>query len=342
MPQTTFFTAAVLFCIATSIEAQAVQAVRGVGQAAEASADSATQAVAATLTEQLGVLRVYYEATAGVTGPPAIYRGRLGGLVELAEEALRLKDDPERFRRAIVAYNEAAARFARPVAPNAAISDVREFAALAGPGVLGVPTPGVHIIVPDVVFTIGPDVVLLRDPVYSVGVSTNLLGSAIGSAVGVLGSDKLRDYFKNNVSAGTAVPTGGENKLTAQIGLGLGGARIRSVTFWPVINIEQADTADTRTPRALVVKRPTAGSWSAPTFTIAVVPFSPADFKRRVEAGGLVPIVTLGARLPYYYASDPFSTLAALFTNDRSDFERAGVARFSVGVVFPLLRITPP
>jgi hypothetical protein len=59
----------------------------------------------------------------------------------------------------------------------------------------------------------------------------------------------------------------------------------------------------------------------------------------RVKAGRLSPVFTLGVILPYYYPNDPFSTVAALFSDKRGSFQKSGKVRFQVGVFFPLQKV---
>jgi hypothetical protein len=170
--------------------------------------------------------------------------------------------------------------------------------------------------------------------VSSFTVATNLLGAAVGSVFDALGSESLQKYFAKNVAAGTSIPSGSRNTLTAQVGLGLGKRDIWKVTLWPAINFEQTDTADSRTPLDLRTRRAGQQVWSAPTFALGIVP--PKLRMAGVDRLTLIPIV--GVRVPHYYPGDPFSALAALFTTKRSDFIRSGGLVYSVGVSMPLER----
>jgi hypothetical protein len=164
-----------------------------------------------------------------------------------------------------------------------------------------------------VVFTIGYDHSWGTgfSSVSSFTVATNLLGATAGSIFDALGSKSLKDYFSRNVAAGTSIPSGSRNTLTAQIGLGLGKRDIWKVTLWPAINFEQTDTADTRTPLELRTRNPGQKVWSAPTFALGIVP--PALKTPLLDRLTFIPIV--GVRVPHYYPGDPFSALAALFTS---------------------------
>lgn len=187
-----------------------------------------------------------------------------------------------------------------------------------------------------VVFTVGYDHSWGKgfSSVSSFTVATNLLGAAAGSVFDAIGSKSLKDYFSKNVAAGTSIPSGSRNTLTAQIGLGLGKRDVWKVTFWPAINFEQTDTADTRTPLDLRTRNPNQKIWSAPTFALGIVP--PALRKPVLDRLTFIPII--GVRVPHYYPGDPFSALAALFTTKRSDFVRSGGLVYSIGISMPLER----
>jgi hypothetical protein len=206
-----------------------------------------------------------------------------------------------------------------------------------------IPAPAITTAVPDVVFVVGGDVTRLRAPergsVFSLGVATNLLGAAVGSAFDALGSSTLKDYFSNNISIGPAVPTSGPHKISSQLGLGLGEVRIGPVTLWPDINLEQLDTADLRVPPDVISKKPSEQSWSVPSFGLGV-PLG-KTFLERVKAGKLVAILTFGYKVPYYFPGDSFTALGALFSTRRNDYVRRGPGTFSVGLSVPLLKVKP-
>lgn len=187
-----------------------------------------------------------------------------------------------------------------------------------------------------VVFTVGYDHSWGKgfSSVSSFTVATNLLGAAAGSVFDAIGSESLKDYFSRNVAAGTSIPSGSRNTLTAQIGLGLGKRDIWKITLWPAINFEQTDTADSRTPLDLRTRSPNQKVWSAPTFALGIVP--PALRKPVLDRLTFIPIV--GVRVPHYYPGDPFAALAALFTTKRSDFVRSGGLVYSIGISMPLER----
>jgi hypothetical protein len=195
----------------------------------------------------------------------------------------------------------------------------------------------------DVVFTLGAG--LSAGPgkeIGSGGFNTNLIGAAAGAVFDAIDATPLKDYMLNNVSAGTAIPFNGSTKLSAQITLGFGGLDLGKAQIWPVVGLEQTDTADARTPRALVTRNPSAGNWSSPLFAVGLVPMSLTKTQENLGKGKLVPIISIGLRIPYYYPNDPFSALVALFTNKRSDYVKEGKVRFEAGITIPLTRVRAP
>jgi hypothetical protein len=202
----------------------------------------------------------------------------------------------------------------------------------------------------NVVFTAGFDVSFSkkRGPVTTDGrtttssfsIATNLLGAAAGSAFDAIGAEGMKTYLTQNIAAGTAIPAGRRNSLTAFVGLGLGQYSVGSITLWPVINIEQTDTADTRTPTALRTSKADQQTWSAPTIGLAIV--LPEGWYKKASLGkaGLIP--TIGIRIPHYYPGDPFGALGALFSTKRADYVRAGSAVYTVGVALPLTKAPTP
>jgi hypothetical protein len=193
---------------------------------------------------------------------------------------------------------------------------------------------------PDVVFVVGSTVTLGQgSTVAQAEISTNLLGAAAGTAFDAIGSTPLKEYFQDNLAVGTAFPYGGQHKLTAALGVGLGGLRIGSFAVWPAINIEQVDSGDTRVPASVKAGSPSSANWSSPILSVAVSPWDLTKIAERVKAGRLSPVFTLGVILPYYYPNDPFSTVAALFSDKRGSFQKSGKVRFQVGVFFPLQKV---
>lgn len=210
----------------------------------------------------------------------------------------------------------------------------------------GAPVPGSSILVPDVVFSIGPELNTfsgrgIKYGIYSFGISTNLLGAVVGSAFDALGSTALKDYFTENISVGTAIPFSKSGNLTTQLGLGLGGINLNKITIWPILHIEQVDSDDVRLPVGISKLNSDAKNWSSPLISVAILPFSKSEVQDRLEAGKLVFIPVVGLRLPFYYPGSHFSSLGALFTEDRAKYERSGGTQLIISITIPLLRVKP-
>ncbi len=205
---------------------------------------------------------------------------------------------------------------------------------------LAAPTPLFKV--PDVVFVIGTTMTIGQGKaVGQAEFSTNLLGAAAGTAFDAMGSDALKEYFQDNLAVGTAFPFGGRHKLTAALGVGLGGLKLGRFAIWPAINIEQVDSGDARVPSAIRAGSSSSANWSSPIISIAVSPWDLSNIAGRVQAGRLTPVFTAAVRLPYYYPNDPFSAVAALFSDKRGDYQKSGKLQFQVGVFFPLQKVKP-
>lgn len=302
-------------------------------------------------------------------------RSATADLRQRVEDALAARGDATRFAaafrdvqygtvrlRAVFAAKRAsvsaAAAFANDSARKVAALRTEQFAqsenslSAASAQILsgGVGTPAASILVPSVVFTVGPTYDLpmksstafagTQRGVTAIAVSTNLLGAAAGSAFSGLGADKFGSYLTDNISVGTAVPTSGATRISADLSLGLGGATIgRWLTLWPVIQIQQLDSADARIPVRAALGNVDSHQWSVPSFAIAFVFGTEETIKKRLESGQLVVIPIVGIQTPYYYPGDSFTALAALFTSRRSSFVRAGPSRLSLGFAIPLLKV---
>lgn len=248
-----------------------------------------------------------------------------------------IPDNFEAFDKELNEYNiaEGILRSTALIAPIIELNIPEPAAEIAGQ-----PVPGSSILVPDIVFSIGPEINTFSNrSVWSFGISSNLLGAVVGSAFDALGSTALKNYFTDNISIGTAIPFGQLGNLTSQLGLGLGGINIRKIMLWPVLHIEQLNANDVRLPTGLNIINPDAKNWSSPLFSIAILPFSKEKVQDRLQQGKLVPIPVFGLRLPFYYPGSHFSSLGALFTDDRANYERRGGVQFLFGITFPLLKI---
>lgn len=203
------------------------------------------------------------------------------------------------------------------------------------------PIPQISSLIPDVVFTAGVDYTMgaSTNGLLGVALSTNLLGAAAGTVFKAIKSEGLQSYFTDNLSAGPAFPIHGDHKISAQVGLGLGGVDLGVTHIYPVLNLESTDSADIRVPRAVVQRVPGEANWTTPVVSLAIIPGSRDAFIKKVSAGKFAWVITASVRLPYFYPGDPFSGLAALFTDDREKYEKAGDAAFALGVAVPLLRV---
>lgn len=341
--------------------AQAIQAVRSVGAVATELQETRRDSVFATIARKVGRYEVYSDVLQPNASPTVQpIRDQLRVTIRLGNRAIERGPGDQAFLANALAFQAADERLAEllrlgqgrqsTLLENQQLNDALGFSQTA----IIVPQSGV--LVPGVVFSVGQEVSfpLGKEPPYPLSITTNLLGATAGSAFDLLGASTLAEYFTNNVSAGTGIPTHGKTKLTGEVGLGLGSAAIpahefgkarhRSPAFmiWPVLAMEQTDTADSRIPPSVVASDPQQGAWTTPTFSIAVVIGTKEGFIKRVGSGQTLLIPTLGVRFPYFYPGDPFTALAALFTNKRTQFQRAKHPQFTVGVDVPFLRLTPP
>jgi len=324
----------------SSASSQAIQAIQNtdlrVATASPAMSATQRQAIGLALQEYRQALGV---AGTGLTGTEADARTLLETLIRRGDEVLAaIPGDPQ--RDALTRYRTAEAAFFS----SAGQRSVPAFSGLPRvSSVQGLPVPGTATLVPDIVFSVGPEFYSgATNSLTTIGISSNLLGAAGGAVFDALGSATLKDYFSKNVSVGTAFPTNGDNKkLSAQLGLGLGGINLRAITIWPVLNFEQTDREDGRVPTSIKEGAPDEKNWTSPIFSVAIVPFATKALEDRLRAGKLVPIPVLGVRLPYYYPGDVFTALGAVFTSKRADYVSSGKAQFIIAVSLPLLRIQP-
>lgn len=181
-----------------------------------------------------------------------------------------------------------------------------------------------------------------RAGAHSVAIATNLLGAAVGGAVTLTGAEELKGYLKENVAVGTAIPLGGTKKLSGFVQVGLGRVSLRRLTLWPVLSVEQLDTADLRLPRQLLARDPGADRWSVPGFGLGITLGSLDDLRRRVGGGKAAVVLSLGVTLPYYSSGNPFSAIADLLTGRFGGYEKVGRVSYRVGLGIPIVRVRPP
>jgi hypothetical protein len=333
------FTMQLLAWVSEDAPAQAVQAARGT---------TTDRVVESTTGGRAFARRVLDDATnaAALAREEADQEIR-SALERVAIAARRVQSSPEH------AFVDEYRGFARALDRACAVTahDVRFAAFRAVAACTSVPeggiaestaqVPAIFNRVRDVVFTIGYEGAFERgdQPSYDgVSLGTNLLGAAVGTGFDALGSESLKNYFMNSLSAGVTIPSGSDTRMSGALGVGLGGIDFRGISFWPTLSFEQLDTADARVPRDLIADSPEESRWSQATIGVAIA------YPRLVErvAGGQVGfILTLGLRLPHYYPGDTFSAVGAVFSSKRTDFRREGRSQFTIGVAVPLLKVTP-
>ena len=325
--------------------AQAVQTYRSVGLRTSDLRDSAT-VYAKQVSEKLveyALRSAVIEAVPRTASERPVAEGLLrllGQATDPAKQALSAVSDPELFFRRYTILTAFDASMKTQSARDSQGNDVslNTLAPTRTEVVLSA-TPVLHKI-PDVDFVMGATVTRGEgSTIGSFELSTNLLGATAGAAFEAIGSEPLKEYFLDNITAGTAFPTGGEARLSATLGIGLGTLRVGKVGIWPALNIEQADSSDVRVPRGIVAANPNESNWSSPLISIAIAPWDLETIRNRLNHNKLAPVFTIGLRLPYYYPNDPFSALAALFSSKRSDYQKAGKVRVQFGVFFPLMRV---
>jgi hypothetical protein len=195
-------------------------------------------------------------------------------------------------------------------------------------------------VVPDVVFVAGPGLAATSGgTILDFALSSTLLGAAAGAVFDAIGAKPVADYLKDNVAAGFAIPRK-QRKITSVASVSIGHFRIADRVVLPTLGVEEMDTTDERIPRSLAANPGARASWASPVFTLAIVPFTAKQLEERACKGQLIPVPTLGVRMPHFYPGDAFETVAALFSSNRSKFERAGSARLVIGLGIPLYRIT--
>lgn len=252
---------------------------------------------------------------------------------ELARATLDAEHDPERFLRRLRVLRA----YLEGLEQSGELRRIRDGSSAPGFSIRAAPSELFKV--PDVAFVIGATLMVGKGTtVGQAEVSTNLLGAAAGAAFETMGATALKEYFEDNLAVGTAFPFGGEHKLAAVLGVGLGGLRVGRFSIWPAINIEQADSGDHRVPDA-IRSLGTSANWSSPMLSVAVSPWDLSAINAGVKEGKVMPVFTLAVRLPYYYPNDPFSAVAALFSDKRGDYQKKGKAQFQVGVYFPLQRL---
>lgn len=198
---------------------------------------------------------------------------------------------------------------------------------------------------PETNFTIGYGVSLRdgRDPIHGFSIGTNLMGAAAGGAFDLVGIKALRDYFVNNASNAISLPVDGAEKLSVDLGLGLGEVRLKGTRLWPVLGIRQFDREDPGIPESVVAGEPDQSTWAVPYIGLGIL-LRAEQAEQKLKTGSkdtVFPVVAVGATLPYYYAGDMFSALGALFGEKISDYQRVGDTTLFVSLSIPLFPTEP-
>ncbi|MEO7964948.1 MAG: hypothetical protein ABIT38_13680 [Gemmatimonadaceae bacterium] len=344
-----------------ALHAQGVQAARGIARMTEERFDAQARRAKALVRDEVEQYRLV-ASLAAPSAPRFIAsneeeRRQLSVayvwaslLVGQGETLLHSDDDRALFRELFERYK--ATRKSEAVAASATIN-MLSMSTSAAVEIESIVLPPLTTLVPDVAFTVGPEFGFGRTNSGAVAIGTNLVGAVASSAFSALGSEALQKYFQDNVAIGTSLPTNGSKKISAQLGLGLGSFRIGNrstivngkpatearLQFWPVLQVEQHDTADAQVPRDLVTRFAKEKTWTSPVIAVAIVGYSSEKLEQRAKDGKFVLIPVVGVRLPYFFPGDVFSALTALFSEHRSDFERAGKAQFVVGLSLPVPRL---
>lgn len=317
--------------------AQMTQALRGAATPNEEAVKRAIEEIVATVSHEKAFME-HQLHDSNPTLSPAATKALLKAIVE-ADLLLAAEDDIGRFQRRFVHYT--IARDALTSYTTIRISSVSPSYVAATNELLS--NPQIGLLVKEVVFTLGGEISMGDDvpPVQALQLDTNLLGAAAGNLIGGLGSKDLKEFLTNNIGGTVSFPTANSNKLGGQISVGLGGISFRNFTIWPTLGMEQLSGEDDRIPES-IREGLTEENSSAPEISIGIIAMTIAEFQKKLKAGGLVPVFSLSVRLPFYYPGDSYSALGALFTNDRSKFDKAGKVQFQFGVSFPIRKVDPP
>ena len=265
------------------------------------------------------------------TTAPASFVDATADLPDRAAAVLAVRDDPREFFRRYRALRGETRATAAALVPEAR---ARGQAMLPNPG------PGV-LVGEALAFTIGYDVAGgSRGSAQQLSLTTNLLGAVAGTAAAAVDASTLADYFQTSISAGAALPVGGGGgRLGAQLGLGLGRLSLGDVELWPVLAMEQVDSAARRVPTEVLARAASQEQWATPVLGIGV-PLVPASrLRAHLAAKRLLPVLSVGARFPFYYPGNVFQAIGAVFSDGRSGFVRQGRAQFTASIGVPLFRL---
>lgn len=193
------------------------------------------------------------------------------------------------------------------------------------------------------VFAVGSSISDFSVGTQTFDISTNLIGTLVASISGSLGAaDDLKSFLAKNIALGIGFPRKSVRSIETAFSVGLGSANIGKRAIWPVLAMQQLDTTASDIPSTVRALEPTQSTWSVPYLGVGFTLMDRAAAKKRLEDGGFLPVISVGVRLPYYYAGSAGGAFGALFTTNGHRFVGSKSAIFSIGVSVPLLRNDAP
>ena len=301
--------------VLTPLDAQAALAVRNISQ--DTVVDPAV--ISARMNAVVAELDLYTRGDPPDTLRPLIDSTRA---LALRTPTVRSRAVREEMARRVLAQL-ATIRASLPAAMTSGARAVRARAT-------GAPSPGVFILVPDVVFTFGYSYSAINSGhANTAEIETNLIGAAAGVVFDALGEERLGKYLKDNLGVGTGFPLDTGARLTGSAGIALGQTVVGRVRLLPALTVEELDAHDMRVPEELRTALPNEKSFSLPALSVTVVPGT-------AFVGRLLPLITVGYVAPQYFPGGPFNAVAALFSSKRSDYRRVGSSGWTLGIAVPL------
>jgi len=272
----------------------------------------------------------------------SLYHAGAAGLKELVAEATAalIADDEAIFDLKI---NSLLARERRMLSETPGLLRSGETLADRLAVTMALVDPIAHVLVPDVVFGLGAGWQIRESKdAKELAIGTNLLGAGVGTVLGAIGSDKLKQYMLDNMVTGFAVPRGPGFRMSGHLSLGLGHVKFSKDHFaWATLNLEQMQRADARIPSEAVQADTAARSWTVPTLSVGFSLCGLEKLRKRIADGDPTLLFTVGISVPHFYPDNALKTLVALFTDDRKNFVRAGQVRVSLAAYVPLMPFKP-
>lgn len=338
-----------LACPTAAVAAQGTQASAWLASRRASEMRDTLRAYRHRTADLLVALRTREEVHRGDTNTGAVaLADSYGVAASRAEAALHVSGDDHAFLQALRALDGAmrelrALRALR--SPDTGITpraDQRQDAVINAWG----PVPVfLHTLSPKVAFSagLGSTFPLLRSRATSIDIGTNLAGSILGKALESVGLPAgFKDFLTENTAVGLGFSAHRRVGLTTSYSVGLGSADVAGRAIWPILAIQQSDTA---THEINVEARTTdtlRAVWSRPYVALGFTLYDRATVTKRLQDDKVVPVFTIGVQLPYLYPGDASTALAALFTEKRGKYLGAGRARLVVGVSIPLIRLEKP